>query len=93
MASLLIPTHTCLQELEVVSADRNETVRLDNKHMLSALLLANTKKEKVGLERMMVLESSIRDIATATAGAMAQLQVSAARLAAFSSLVAMQGCA
>jgi len=70
-------THTIMhiQDLDSITAARDDAMRAGSEHQLSAFVHANTKKEKVGLERMMVIESSIRDIATATAGAMAQLQV------------------
>ncbi|KAF5829797.1 hypothetical protein DUNSADRAFT_15479 [Dunaliella salina] len=65
----------CAQDLDELAATRDKALQAGSENQLSAFVLANTKKEKVGLERMMIIESSIRDIATATARAMAQLQV------------------
>lgn len=58
-----------------MTAERDDEMRQGNEQQMTAFVRATTKKEKVGLERMMVIESAIRDIAAATAGAMAQLQV------------------
>eukprot|EP00967_Tisochrysis_lutea_P067846 scaffold88733_cov27-Tisochrysis_lutea.AAC.2 len=74
MESKAAAFNKAIQDLDELAATRDKALQAGSENQLSAFVLANTKKEKVGLERMMIIESSIRDIATATARAMAQLQ-------------------
>ncbi len=63
-----------MQELESVTAQRDEEMRLSGEQQLSAVVRATVKKDKQGVERMMVIESAVRDVATASAMALAELQ-------------------
>lgn len=58
----------------VHAQERDEEGRAAGEQQLSAFVRASTKKEKMGLERLLVIESAVRDVATASASALAELQ-------------------
>ncbi len=68
-----------MQDLEAVTAQRDEETRLGSEQQLSTVVRATAKKDKAGVERMMVIEGAVRDVATASALALAELQVRVSR--------------
>ena len=57
-----------------VTADRDEETRAAGEHHMTAIVRANARKERAALERLLVLEASLRDIANASAQSQAELQ-------------------
>lgn len=53
---------------------RDEEVRVAGEQQMGAFVKAVGKKEKVGLERLLVLESALRDIAGASSASLVELQ-------------------
>ncbi len=71
--------HVCVcvcvsQDLDQVTASRDEETRQAGEQQLSAVVRASLKKDKMGVERLMVIESAVRDVATASALALNELQ-------------------
>lgn len=63
-----------LYDVDGKAEARDEDTRVSSEQQLGAFVKAVGKKEKVGLERLMVLESALRDIAGASSASLVELQ-------------------
>ena len=68
---LLLPPS---QDLEGITADRDEETRNAGEQQMTAIVRTNARKERAGLERLLVLESALRDVANASAQSLVDLQ-------------------
>eukprot|EP00798_Chlamydomonas_sp_ICE-L_P028462 gene28461-31609_t len=63
-----------ISDLEGLTADRDEETRTAGEQAMTAVVRTHAKKERAGLERLLVLESALRDVATASAQSLVDLQ-------------------
>ncbi|GLC38340.1 hypothetical protein PLESTM_000714900 [Pleodorina starrii] len=63
-----------LADVDGAAQIRDEEARVAGEQQLGAFVKAAARKEKVGLERMMVLEGALRDIAAASSASLEALQ-------------------
>jgi hypothetical protein len=70
------PQHaTPVQDMDAAAVLRDDSVKAAGEAQLGALAAATARKEQAGVERMLVIEGALREVATAAASALAELQV------------------
>jgi hypothetical protein len=63
-----------MKQLDEVTAERDNETRATGEQQMTAVVHAAARKERAALERMLVLESSLRDVAAGAGASLADLK-------------------